>query len=133
MLRADRNKKVYNQTMEMQQMMERLLAKMGANQAKMDATIKEIRASQQHLEEEMLDKMEAKIGANQEKMDAWIAEMRTWQIETTACQEAMEACLESKEPTSLAVGSMVLHGEVPEEEATVKTVAALKKRHRTGI
>jgi hypothetical protein len=41
-----------------------------------------------------------------------------------ACQEVMEACLESKEPTSLE--SMVEHEEVPKEEATVETFRALK-------
>jgi type III secretory pathway component EscV len=53
-------------------------AKTDANQAKMDITLKETRASQEHLKEEMLAKMEAKIDATQEKMDAWIAEMRIW-------------------------------------------------------
>jgi hypothetical protein len=40
----------------------------------MDATIKEITTSQEHMKEEML----SKIDANQEEMDAWIEEMRTW-------------------------------------------------------
>jgi hypothetical protein len=44
----------------------------------------------------------------------------------TACQEATEACLESKEPTSELVA---VHDEVPKEEAAVKTVRALKKRY----
>jgi hypothetical protein len=50
----------------MQQMIERLLAKMDTNQAKMDATLRKLRAGQGLLKEEMLAKMEA----NQEKMDA---------------------------------------------------------------
>jgi hypothetical protein len=45
-----------------------------------------------------------------------------------ACQEAMEACLESKEPTSVEIESIVVHEEVPKEEAAVKTVRALKER-----
>jgi hypothetical protein len=61
----------------MQQMMECMLAKMDANQAKTDTALKE---------------MLAKIDAYQEKMDAWIAEMGAWRKETT-CQEATGACL----------------------------------------
>jgi hypothetical protein len=38
--------------MEMQQMLEGLLAKMNANQAKTDVTLKEIRAGQEHLKED---------------------------------------------------------------------------------
>jgi hypothetical protein len=49
-----------------------------ANQAKTNATIKHLRASQEHLNEEMLSKMEVRKDANQEKMDAWIAEMGPW-------------------------------------------------------
>jgi hypothetical protein len=48
--------------------------------------------------------MKEEIRTNQEKVDATvkeiIAEVRAWQKETIACQEMMEACLESKEPTS---------------------------------
>jgi hypothetical protein len=47
----------------------------------------------------------------------------------TACQEEREAHLESKEPTSVVIGSIVVHKEVPKEEATVKTVTALKKQY----
>jgi hypothetical protein len=100
--------------MEMQQMMEYLLAKMDANQAKTDSTLKVILA---------------KTDANQEKMDAWVAEMGSWRKETMACQEAMEACLESKEPASLEVEFEAEHEEVHKEEATVKPVRALKKWH----
>jgi hypothetical protein len=41
-----------------------------------------------------------------------------------------EACLENKKPTSLEVDSVVVHEEVPKEEATVETVRVLKKRYR---
>jgi hypothetical protein len=41
----------------------------------------------------------------------------------------MEACLESKEPTSVEIKSVEVHEEVPKEEATVKTVRALKERY----
>jgi hypothetical protein len=41
---------------------------------------------------------------------------------TTACQEATEACLKSKEPTSVEVKSEWEHQEVLKEEAAAKTV-----------
>jgi hypothetical protein len=63
-------------------------------------------------------------------MDTWLAEMRTWRKETTACQDATEAFLESKKPTSLEVESKAEHDEVPKEEAAVETFGASKKRHR---
>jgi hypothetical protein len=44
-----------------------------------------------------------------------IAEMSAFAKETTAFQGAMEAFLESKEPTSLNIESIVVHEEVPEE------------------
>jgi hypothetical protein len=62
-------------------------------------------------------------------MDAWLAEMRALQKETTACKEAPEACLESKEPASLQIESEAEHEEVPKQEAAVKPVRALKKWH----
>jgi hypothetical protein len=40
-----------------------------------------------------------------------------------------KACLESKEPTSAERESVVVHGEVPEEEAAVKTVRVLKEQY----
>jgi hypothetical protein len=48
--------------------------------------------------------------------------MNAWRKETTACQEATEACLESKEPTSLETESVAVHEEVPTEDVAVKTV-----------
>jgi hypothetical protein len=51
--------------MKVEQMMECLLAKMNANQAKADATLKEMK-------EELMARMEAKIDANQKKiMSKW--------------------------------------------------------------
>jgi hypothetical protein len=40
----------------------------------------------------------------------------------------MEACLESKEPTSVELKSVVEHREVP-KEAAVETFGALKKQY----
>jgi hypothetical protein len=50
--------------MKMEQMMECLIAAIGG--LEVGATIKEMRASQEHLKEEMLAKVETKIDANQE-------------------------------------------------------------------
>jgi hypothetical protein len=41
----------------------------------------------------------------------------------------MEACLESKEPTSEEIESEAEHEEVPKEEAAAETFGALKKWH----
>jgi hypothetical protein len=55
--------------------------------------------------------------------------MKTWRKEMTACQEATEASLESKEPTSVEIQPVVVHEEVPKAQAAVKTVRALKRRY----
>jgi hypothetical protein len=75
---------------------------------------------------EMMENMDSRLDANLKKI---IVEMRVWRKEMTACQEATEACLESKEPTSVEIGSESLHEDVPKDEASVKTVRALKKRN----
>jgi hypothetical protein len=85
--------------MEREQMMERLLAKMDAINA------------------EMLIRIEAKTDATLKEI---VAEIR-------ACQEETEACLESKEPTSVEIWYVAVQEEVPEEEAAGKTVRALKE------
>jgi hypothetical protein len=72
------------------------------------------------------EEFEAKMMA---KMDAYLAGMRAWRKEATDCQEATEACLESKERKSVETESVAVHEEVPKNEAAVKTVRALKKRY----
>jgi hypothetical protein len=57
------------------------------------------------------------------KMDAWLEEIKVSRREMT------EACLESKEPTSLETESIAVHEEIPKEEAVVKTVRELRNRH----
>jgi hypothetical protein len=42
--------------------------------------------------------------------------MKAWRKEMMACQEVMEACLESKEPTSMEIEAVAVHEEVPKEE-----------------
>jgi hypothetical protein len=68
----------------------------------------------------------AKMDAHQERMGASMNALRK---ETTACQEAMGACLESKEPASMEKEPVAVHEEVPKEEAAVKTVRPLRKWH----
>jgi hypothetical protein len=64
-------------------------------------------------------------------MNAWIEEMKAWRKQTTACQEATEACLESKELAPEEMAKTAAHPEVPNEEAAVETIGALKDRHLT--
>jgi hypothetical protein len=80
--------------------------------------------------EAIQEEIMAKMDTRQEGMRA---SMNAWRKETMACQEVTEACLESKEPTSLEKKEcVVVHEEVPKEEATVKTVRALKERYGDG-
>jgi hypothetical protein len=77
---GDRSKKLYRHTMEMKQIMARLLAEirtnheeMRINQENMDANLKEMKASQEHLKEEMYaDHVElmAIMKTGQEKIEA---------------------------------------------------------------
>jgi hypothetical protein len=66
--------------MEVEQMMAQMLDKMKAeirtNQAKMEATLKEVRAGQELLKEEMLAKINASQEQTKAKMDARLAEMK---------------------------------------------------------
>jgi hypothetical protein len=65
----------------------------------------------EHMTERMLARMETKT-------DVTLKEI----IETRACQEATEACLESKEPVSMEVESVAEHEEVPKEEVAVEAL-----------
>jgi hypothetical protein len=56
----------------------------------------------------------AKMDAHQERMGT---NMNAWQKETMACQEATEACLERKEPTSVKIESVVVHGRFLKKRA----------------
>jgi hypothetical protein len=53
-------------------------------------------------------------------MDAWLVEMKASRKETTACQEATEACLERKEATPVEMVRVGMHPEVPNEGAEVE-------------
>jgi hypothetical protein len=114
-----------------------MLAKMKTNRAEILATMEvKMGINLKEVKEEIrtdLEEMEEAVRINQEKTDPTlkevIVEIRVWRKEMTACQEAMEACLESKEPTLVEVESVAMHEEVPKEEAALKTVGALKKRY----
>jgi hypothetical protein len=84
--------------MEMEQMMEHLLAKMDAIQEKTNATIKEI-----------------------------IEDIRAWRKEMKSNQEATEAYPEKMEANPDEVKSVAEHEEVPKEEAAMETFRALKE------
>jgi hypothetical protein len=124
--------------MEMQQMLERLLA----GQAKAEANHEEIKreriADREHMHQ-MLAKMEARIEENNEKFEvlqgtlvfrinAWTTEMKAEQKETMACQQTTEARLECKETTPKDTEAM--HRKVPMKDAVVKPVGGRKKRQR---
>jgi hypothetical protein len=47
-----------------------------------------------------MDSLQEEMKVYNKKTEAILHEMKSWRKETTACQEAMETCLESKEPTS---------------------------------
>jgi protease II len=53
-----------------------------------------------------IEQMMASLLAMQEEM---LAEMKDWQKEPTSSPEAIEACLESKEPTSVQFESVAEH------------------------
>jgi hypothetical protein len=100
--------------MEMQQMMECLLAKMEVKQAevntKMDANQTKTDNNQEVMDvnlKEMREEiksgevqMKSTVNAFQEKMDASIANRKDDRKETTFCQETTEARLECEKPTS---------------------------------
>jgi hypothetical protein len=43
------------------------------------------------------------------------ASVNAWQKETVVCQEATEACVDNKEPTSVEIESVTVHEEVPKK------------------
>jgi hypothetical protein len=70
--------------MEIQQMMECLLAKMDGNQAEMEATIRELRAHHEPLKEEMLAKLDANHERMMAKMDSQPEKMKACPGKTKA-------------------------------------------------
>jgi hypothetical protein len=74
----------------MEQTVECLLDKMDVNQAKW-------------LKLEPTKKMNTSHERTVAKLDASLNEMKAWQKQMMACQELIEACLESDEPTSVKI------------------------------
>jgi hypothetical protein len=128
--------------MEMEQMMARILAEIRTK--KMDINLREMKADMLA----KMDKMDARIKANNEKsevlqhtfvclMDAHHSGTEANHEEVTVAIKASherievtEACLEKvKEPTSMEMKSVVVHEEVPTEDAAVETGRALNKWH----
>jgi hypothetical protein len=81
--------------MEMQQMMEHLLAKMHANWQETRATREKVRPDQELLKEEMLVEMETNKERVVAKMDSWL--------------EKMEACLGKIEVMDLEINPEQIH------------------------
>jgi hypothetical protein len=71
--------------MEMEQMMARLLAEIktdiSMNQAKMDATIRELRAGQEFLKEEMLVKLGVHYGRIMARVNSQVEKMEAMDLE----------------------------------------------------
>jgi hypothetical protein len=96
----------------MEQMMERLLAKMNDN-------LQETKACQELLKQEIMTKLDTHPKRMMAKMDSWL--------------EKMEACLEKTETTDSEanpeeIGFEWEHQEVPKEEAVLETVGAQEDR-----
>jgi cell envelope opacity-associated protein A len=83
--------------------------------------------------EQMMEHLLTKRGAMQENVvchhEKVVVEMRAWRKEMKADQEAVEAYPEKMEANPEEMKSVVVHEGVPKEEAAVKTLRALKKRH----
>jgi hypothetical protein len=121
--------------MEMEQLMERLLARIDANTTAM----KEMYANMKSNQEQMVEKMDAEteaIRAETKAIQAKTKAMRAkrmeangnaWRKGTTACHEAMEA--DTEKPSGM-MQSVAEHQEAPKEFAIVKPVKGRKKRHK---
>jgi acyl-CoA reductase-like NAD-dependent aldehyde dehydrogenase len=116
----------------MEQILEHLLAEIRTNREEMRTIQEKIKTNQ--------EMMEVKMDANQEKMNdrqwkikAQVASLASW---INANQEEMkamlDACLEKMEANPGELHSVVVHQEVPKEEATVETIRALDTDMGTG-
>jgi hypothetical protein len=120
-------------------MMERLLAKMDANQAGgMKAMHKHMEADREVLKEIMnantktmrediksdQAEMRSTIDAFKEKMDAWIANRKTDRKETTACHVEMEASIKKMESNSGEKEAVLERQKIPNEKVAVHSLRA---------
>jgi hypothetical protein len=123
--------------MELQQMMEFLLAKINANQAKVDAYQAKMMAEMRVEYEKMRAGLEVKIDAMNAKSDAHQGEMKAQLCSLAsridANQEEMRAMLDASlgkvEANPGEEMSVEVLGEVSKEEAAANSSGALKKRH----
>jgi hypothetical protein len=111
-LHGECSKKLYRHTVEMQQMMECLLAKMDANQAKMDANLSKMR-----------DKMLEKLHAHHERLMARM----NFQLEKMGGLSRKDGTTDL-EANPEEIESEAVH-EGPKEEVAVETFSALEEWH----
>jgi hypothetical protein len=117
----------------MEQVMECLLAKVKAIQAKIDANQAKMGFDLKEMKEEMLARLEAMIQNNHDKMMARLdAHHERMMARMDSQVEKVEACQEKTETMDLEanpeeIGSESEHQEVPSEEAAVKTFGSLKE------
>jgi hypothetical protein len=118
--------------MEMQQMMELLLARMDANtrtlQEQMLAEMKAERKGDRELLLAIRQEMNANTKAFKEKTDALVANIKNVRKETTSCHAEMKAT--KTEPDPGMMQSVEEHQEIPIEDAAVMPVGGLRKRRR---
>jgi hypothetical protein len=120
--------------MEMQQMIERLLASQEQMMAKIKTDQEEMMTRMNTNQERMSASLREEIQSGQVEMrsivDARIADMKDGRKETMACQEMVEAHLECEEPTSVDMEPEAEHWEIPKEDAIVKPIEGQRKRRR---
>jgi hypothetical protein len=135
--------------MEMEQLMARLLAEIRTNQAKADASLREMRAEMLAKMETKQERLDARIEANNEKFEVlegtFVSRMDADHGKTEVNHEELKAAVKAsheriealmnvslekmKELASVEMKSVVVHEEVPKEDAAAKTGGALNKQH----
>jgi hypothetical protein len=115
----------------MEQMLERLLAKMDAIQHKMEADQREMKAEMMAKVDANLHKMEAKIDAMQATVDSHLGEMKAWRGKMKACRGVTHACLEEEEePAPEETEAVAKPQKVPEGVTDEEPIGAAKDRSR---
>jgi hypothetical protein len=121
-------------TAQVMEMMKSVLAKMDENQAKSDAARKadkEEMLAAINANEETTTRMEANMGSLRDEVISTIKNFKFNGEETTACQETVEARLETEEPASVeATPEVAEEAEVPVQDAEVVPVGEPGKKRR---
>jgi hypothetical protein len=86
---------LYNDTMEMEQMMACLLEEMRTNHTKADDNLGEMKEEMMAKMEINKERMDAKIGANNKKFEVLVSRMDIHQARTESTQEEMKAKMDS--------------------------------------